>query len=137
MTTHANRFSSLEDTSSNTPKTTIKKNVFLKNNSPNNDINNPPNNNFRNSSSIFKSEKKEESENSPRRKNERWFGLENEILEENEMRNEKNMFKKNQHRNDRDKFGNYRKSFFKRYERPKTPPPKKFEFIDSDFPSLN
>ena len=51
----------------------------------------------------------------------------------NEMRNEKNMFQKNQHRNDRDKFGNYRKSFFKRYERPKTPPPKKFEFSRQKF----
>jgi len=136
MTT-PNRFSSLNDASSNIPKTAMQKNIFLKNNSSNNARINPSNNNFRNSSSLFKSEKEEESKKSPRRKNDRWFSLENEILEENEIRKEKNMFKKNERRNDRDKFGNYRKSFFKRYERPKTPPPKEFEFVEDDFPSLN
>jgi hypothetical protein len=124
-----------------------------------------PNNNFRNASLLFKPVKKEENNALPQ-KNSRWGYLENEIMEEQKFRDEKNMFKSNDRNdgndgndrndrndrndgnyrndrnyrndgNDRDKHGNYRKSFFQSSKRKKTPPPKKFEFIKNDFPGLS
>ena len=37
---------------------------------------------------------------------------------------------------DKDKYGNYRKPTFRRTTRPKTPPPKIFDYKDDDFPTL-
>jgi len=114
------------------------KNMFLTKKTPVN----MPNNNFRNASSLFKPIKKEENDALPQ-KNSRWGYLENEIMEEKKFRDEKNMFKSNDRdrndrdRHDRDRHGNYRKSFFQSSKRKKTPPPKKFAFVENDFPSLS
>ena len=114
----------------------MSKNVFLKKSTE------MPNN-FRNASSLFEPIKKEENNALPQ-KNSRWGYLENEIMEEKKFSDEKNMFKRDDRDDrdrdrdrDRDSRGNYRKSFFQSSKRKKTPPPKKFAFVENDFPSLN
>ena len=50
----------------------------------------------------------------------------------------KNTFKKrdNNFGPDRDRYGNYRKSAFKKETRPKTPPPLTFKLEENEFPPL-
>jgi len=69
----------------------------------------------------------------------RWSKLSSEEEEEERTRNSpRNTFQKKRSNfgPDKDKYGNYRKSTFRRETRPKTPPPPTFDFKEDDFPSL-
>ena len=69
----------------------------------------------------------------------RWSKLSSEEEEEERTRGSpRNTFQKrrNNFGPDKDKYGNYRKSTFRRETRPKTPPPPTFDLETTDFPPL-
>jgi len=68
----------------------------------------------------------------------RWSKLSSEEEEERTRNSPRNTFQKKRSNfgPDKDKYGNYRKSTFRRETRPKTPPPPTFDFKEDDFPSL-
>lgn len=70
----------------------------------------------------------------------RWSKLSSEEEEEEERtrRSPRNTFQKRRSNfgPDKDKYGNYRKSTFRRETRPKTPPPPTFDLETTDFPPL-
>ena len=69
----------------------------------------------------------------------RWSNLSSEEEEEERTRRSpRNTFQKRRSNfgPDKDKYGNYRKSTFRRSTRPKTPPPPTFDLKTTDFPPL-
>lgn len=69
----------------------------------------------------------------------RWSKLSSEEEEEERTRDSpRNTFQKRRSKfgPDKDKYGNYRKSTFRRETRPKTPPPPTFDLETTDFPPL-